>query len=317
MNTSSPFYFPPAAESSPAEKKERYAVTIGTFDGLHRGHLRVLDTLNDEAARRGLTPMVITFDAHPLSVIAPERTPAAILSTLYKLAGIRRHGMKIHLLDFTPATARQSASDWIRSLHDYHDVDLIVIGYDNTFGHDGRSLSQDDYIRIGAEAGVEIIIADRVEGISSTAIRRHIAAGHIEKGTELLGHPFTLDGRVEEGDHIGRSLGVPTANIRPALPANRLIPPFGVYASRTRLSDGSVYPSVTNIGLRPTVRDLAATPTPRIETHLIGYDGPDLYGSRIEVELLSRMRDEEKFSSIDALKERLHQDIEIRKSMQP
>lgn len=315
MNTSSPFYFPAAKESHPTEEAERYAVTIGTFDGLHRGHLEVLNLLKEEGGRRGLSPMVITFDAHPLSVVAPERTPPAILSTLSKLSAMRGEGLKIHLLDFTPATARQSTADWMRSLHDYHHVDLIVLGYDNTFGHDGRSLSQADYIRLGREAGVEVVIAPQVEGVSSSEIRRLISEGDLEKGAALLGHPFTLDGRVEEGDHIGRSLGVPTANMRPALPVNRLLPPFGVYASLTRLADGSEYPSVTNIGLRPTVRDLAATPTPRIETHLIGYNGPDLYGQRIEVQILRRMRDEEKFSSLEALKERLRKDIDERLSL--
>lgn len=313
MNPSSPFYTPDTIQNEgtqPIEK--RFAATVGTFDGLHQGHIAVFDTLKSAAAERNLTPMVITFDSHPLSIIAPERMPAAILSTLSKLQGIRATGLKTHLIDFTPATARQSASDWMRTLHDYHGVDLIVIGYDNTFGHDGRSLSHEEYIRIGDELGIEVILAPQVEGVSSTAIRRLVEAGDIEGATDMLQHPFILDGRVEEGDHIGRSLGVPTANLVPALPANRLIPPFGVYASNTRLSDGSVYPSVTNIGLRPTVRDLAATPTPRIETHLIGYSGPDLYGQRIEVELIKRMRDEEKFSSVDALKEQLHQDIENR-----
>lgn len=286
-----------------------YAVTIGTFDGVHRGHLRVLDTLRKAAAQRGLRPLAITFDSHPLTVIAPERTPPAIMSTDRKIELLRNEGVDYQLIDFTPMTARMSASGWMRVLHDYQNVKCIVIGFDNTFGHDGRSLSPDDYIRIGAEIGIDVVVAGRIDGISSSAIRRAIGAGEIEKANEMLSEPFTLDGTVVEGDHIGRSLGVPTANLRLSAPDNRLLPPCGVYASETLLPDGRILPSLTDIGRRPTLRN--PNPELRIETHIPGFDG-DLYGKRIEVKLLRPMRPEMKFDSLDALKKQLHDDIRLR-----
>lgn len=294
---------------------KRFAATVGTFDGVHLGHRRVLETLRKAARERGLTPLAITFDRHPLAVIAPDRIPATIMSTRRKLSRIHSLQVATHILDFTPATARLSASDWLRNLHERHGVDCIVIGYDNTFGHDGRSLSPDDYIRLGAENGMDVIVASELEGISSSAVRRLIAQGKIEEVNLMLGQPFTLDGVVEEGDHIGRTIGVPTANLRLDPPGKRALPPFGVYASEVKLPDGRRLPGVTNIGVRPSVRNIADTPATRIETYIIGYDGPELYGMPLEVSLLSFMRPEQKFSGLDALKAQLEADIAERRNM--
>lgn len=287
---------------------KRFAATVGTFDGLHLGHRKVLDSLRQAARERDLIPMAITFDAHPLAVIAPDRTPPAIMSTKKKLEELRRMGFATHILDFTPATARMAAADWMQNLHSYHAIDCIVIGYDNTFGHDGRSLSPDDYIRIGEEIGLDVIIAPQLEGISSSAIRRLIADGDIKEANAMLGQPFILDGIVEAGDRIGRTIGFPTANLRLNFPEGRILPRFGVYTSEVTMPDGSRLQGVTNIGIRPSVSDLAATPHPRIETHLPGYNGPDFYDRPIEVRLLDFIRPEQKFDSIEELKDRLRID---------
>ncbi|MDE6272075.1 MAG: riboflavin biosynthesis protein RibF [Muribaculaceae bacterium] len=287
---------------------KRVAATVGTFDGVHLGHRLVLDTLRLAAEERDLTPIAITFDAHPLSVIAPDRTPPAIMSPQRKLQELQRLGFATHVLDFTPSTARLSAADWMRNLHAYHAIDAIIIGYDNTFGHDGRSLSPDNYIRLGEEIGLEVIIAPRLEGVSSSAIRRLIAAGNIKEADAMLGQPFILDGVVEEGDRIGRKIGFPTANLRLNHAEGRLLPAFGVYAAEVMMPDGSVMNGVSNIGLRPSVSDIAATPYPRIETHIPGYNGKDFYGQPLEVRLLDFIRPEKKFDSLEDLKKQLQLD---------
>lgn len=291
---------------------KKFAATVGTFDGVHRGHLKVLETLRQVAAAEGLTPLAITFESHPLRVIAPERTPHAIMSTAKKIELLRKEGVATHIIDFSPSTACLSAAEWMRRLHDLHGVECIVIGYDNTFGHDGRFLTSEDYLRIGGEIGVKVFVAPELEGISSSAIRRLIKEGKIEEANAMLGRNFILDGIVEEGDRIGRKIGFPTANLHLFPPDHRLLPPFGVYASEVLLPEGRRLPGVTNIGMRPSVSDIADTPRPRIETHILGYSGESLYGKPLEVELLSFIRPEQKFPGIDALKAQLAKDISSR-----
>lgn len=296
-------------------QSKRYAATVGTFDGVHRGHRSVIDTLRREAEARKLVPLVITFDAHPLSVIAPERVPKVITSTHLKREWLEDLGAETRILDFSPAKARQSASDWIRDLHEFKGVDCIVIGYDNTFGHDGRSLAPDAYKEIGAEAGVEVIFADELEGVSSSAIRKEVSEGNIEEANRMLGHPFTLDGIVEEGDRIGRTLGVPTANLHIENANEHVLPPYGVYASEVELPDGRKLPGVTNIGMRPSVKELVSNPVLRIETHILDYDGPELYGKPLKVALLQFMRPEKRFGTLAKLKAALHEDVMQRRNM--
>lgn len=302
--------FKSLSQSGSEAPGKRFAATIGTFDGVHRGHLCVLDTLRDAAAERGLSPIAITFDSHPLCVIAPERVPGAIMSTRSKLAAITAEGVIPQILHFTPSTARQSTYEWMHYLHDSMNVDCIIIGYDNTFGHDGRSLSPDDYIRMGKEIGIDVIVAPQIPGISSSAIRRAIAEGRIEDANNMLSAPFSIDGKVVEGDKIGRTIGVPTANLLPSSPEERAIPPFGVYATETLLPDGRILPSVTNIGVRPSIKG-SNSKTPTIETHILNFN-EDLYGKDITVRFLRFMRPEQKFPSLDALKAQLLKDIDLR-----
>lgn len=284
----------------------RRAATIGTFEGVHRGHLCVLHTLRNAAAERGMRPMAITFGDHPLSVIAPDRAPGALMSTRRKLALLRREGTTPHLLNFTPSTARLSTAEWMRHLHEIYNVDCIVIGFDNTFGHDGRSLSPDDYIRLGKEMEIEIIIAPKVAGISSSAIRHDIEAGKIEDANKMLAYPYTLDGIVIKGDQIGRTIGFPTANLQLLPPTDRVLPPYGAYASETLLPDGRLKQSVTNIGIRPSIEK--GKTELRIETYILDFD-EDIYGKEIEVRLLKFLRPEKKFDSLEALKKQLEEDV--------
>ena len=181
-------------------------------------------------------------------------------------------------------------------------VTLIVLGYDNTFGSDGVNLSVADYKDLGARYGIEVVESPELKDISSSAIRRAVISGDMEKAAAMLGHSYVLTGIVERGNGIGRELGYPTANLRAE--AGCAIPREGVYAARIKLPDNKIYPAMINIGRRPTVElgdDLV------IEVHIIGWEG-DLYGRRVEVEFVKYIREEKKFDSLDSLKEQLRKD---------
>lgn len=280
------------------------AITVGTFDGLHRGHIAVLSSLRDESARGGLRPVVVTFPNHPLDIIAPERAPKQVMSPEEKSERLRQYGVEIIMQPFTREMMGQSARDWMRHLRDDLHARLIVIGYDNTFGSDGRSLSSDDYRAIGHDLGLEVIIPPVVEGCSSSAVRRAVKEGNIEEANNILGYPFTLSGRVIKGDQIGRTIGFPTANLQLPDPDRQLLPPFGAYVARAILPDGRSFGAITNIGVRPSV---TSDPRLRIETHILDFC-EDLYGQGLSIQLLRMLRRECRFPSIEALKEAIARD---------
>ncbi len=277
---------------------------VGTFDGVHKGHQAVIETLKDEARERDVDPLVITFDAHPLSVIAPERAPSAITSTEKKCELLRAAGVIALVMQFDEEMRQTTARDWMRRLHDEYGVEALIVGYDNTFGSDGVTLSIADYRRIGAETGIEIIEAPFVEGISSSAIRKAILAGEVEKAGIMLGRYYALSGNVVTGNQLGHTIGFPTANIQP-LP-HLTVPANGVYAAMAVLPDGSRHKAVVNIGTRPTVR---RGENRTIEAHIIGFNG-DLYGHPLTLIFIKRLRDEMRFKSIDALRLQIEKDKE-------
>ena len=283
--------------------------TVGTFDGMHRGHMAVTDTLLKGGAALGLLPLAISFPDHPLMVIAPERAPRLIMPPGEKVAILDGLGIETSLLDFTPELCRLSASDWLRLLRDNHQVAAIVLGYDNTFGSDGRHLRREDYYRIAAELGLTCIEAQEIPGCSSSAIRKAIIDGNIPAANSLLGHPFELLGHIVEGNRIGRTIGFPTANLRPANPSRQLLPPPGVYAARAILPDGLGYPAVANIGFRPTIDERLREADPRIEAHILGFNA-DIYGSPLRLQLLQLLRPEQKFPSLEFLKTQIARDAD-------
>lgn len=293
------------------DSPEPTAVTVGTFDGVHRGHRAVLRTLREEARRRGLSPRVITFSNHPLSVIAPGRAPLPLSAPAEKLAALTDEGVGVTILPFTRDMMGMTAREWMTHLRDDMNVRLIVVGYDNTFGSDGRSMSASDYMALGRELGIETVEAPVVEGCSSSAARRAVRDGDMPAAAHILGHPYSLTGTVEEGDRIGRTLGFPTANLRIPDADARLLPPHGVYQTVAVLPDGRRQPAVTNIGVRPTVTD---KPELRIETHLLDFY-EDLYGSTLTVEFLRRLRGERHFPSLEALKEAIAADKELARDL--
>ena len=296
------------------EAKRPRAVTVGTFDGLHRGHRAVLDTLRSESLARGLCPTVVTFSNHPLDIIAPERAPKCLTTAAEKLHRLEQENVEVIMQTFTPETMGQTALRWMRHLHDDLDARLIVIGYDNTFGSDGRSMTPEDYTRLGRRAGLEVVVAPVVEGCSSSAARKAVAEGRMTDATRILGYPYTLDGIVVHGDRIGRTIGFPTANLSIAEPDHRLLPPYGVYVSDVRLADGRKLRGVTNIGVRPSVA--SDRPELRIETHILGSPdttpgfSEDIYGQPLRISLLTMLRPERKFESLEALRSAISADKE-------
>lgn len=280
------------------------AAAIGTFDGVHLGHAAVLHTLREEAEKKGLEPIAITFDRHPLSLIAPERAPKAITSPSAKIDLIKKASVTPIVLPFDETLRATTAAEWMKYLKNDLDVSLLVVGYDTTFGCDGISFSISDYRRLGKEIGIEVIEAPLVAGISSSAIRKAIAAGEVSEAAEMLGRHFSLSGFVVEGNKLGRTIGFPTANLT-AQP-DIIIPAKGVYATKAILPDGKIYGAMVNIGVRPTIR---RGNSQTIEAHIFDWEG-DLYGNSIKLLFIDRLRDEEQFNSIDALRRQLELDKE-------
>lgn len=283
------------------------AATVGTFDGVHLGHRLVLDTLREEARRDGLEPMAITFDRHPLTLIAPERAPGFLSTVDEKRALLEAEGVEPVVMAFNEQMRRQTAYEWMRRLHERMGVRLLVVGYDNTFGSDGLSMSIADYESLGEVIGIRVVEAPVVPGISSSAVRKAVAAGDVERAAEMLGRPYRLEGIVRSGNRLGATIGFPTANIQPE--RGRQLPAEGVYAADATLPDGRRFRAAVNIGRRPTIGDLTA---PLIEAHLIDFDG-DLYGENLQLDLTARIRGEQKFDSVEDLRQQLEKDVrEIR-----
>lgn len=285
------------------------AAAIGTFDGVHRGHEAVLATLCDIARERGLTPIAVTFDRHPLDLIAPARAPKAITTIERKSRLLLRAGVSPVVLPFDEELRSTTALEWMQRLRRDYGVEAIVVGYDNTFGSDGINLSIADYRRLAKEIGIDIVEAPFVEGTSSSAVRKAVAEGDVARAAKMLGRPYRLSGTVVDGNRLGRTIGFPTANISPdpvlAIPAD------GVYSALALLSDGTKHPAMVNIGRRPTVR---RGDRRTIEAHIIDWQG-DLYGSPISLDLVARLRDEKRFNSIEALREQLEEDrLKVKKS---
>ncbi|MDE6022292.1 MAG: riboflavin biosynthesis protein RibF [Muribaculaceae bacterium] len=285
------------------------AVTIGTFDGVHRGHQLVLETLKKEAAKRGLQPTAMTFDRHPLDLIAPQRAPGNLMTPKRKADLIRREGVEPIVLTFSEQLRMMSAYEWLDHIHRKYDVELLVAGYDNTFGRDGIDLSIADYKAMGDAIGIEVVSAPEENGVSSSAIRKAVKAGDIDRARNLLGHHPEIEGKVTSGFHIGRKIGYPTANLQVA--SGAVVPANGVYAATANIDDDDeVLAAMVNIGHRPTFKGTSTgSEQLSVEAHIIGEDR-DLYGKNIRLEFLSRIRDEVKFSSIEELKQQLGKDKE-------
>lgn len=291
--------------------KSRRIAAIGMWDGVHAGHKFLIDYLKLEATPRGLVPSVVTFETHPLSIVAPERAPRLLSDPETKFQKLTEAGAEdVIVVDFTPKIQHMSARQFLSMLHKRFAIDALVVGFNNRFGRD-RLEGFEQYQAIGTELGIEIIGAPEYTGahekVSSSVIRTLIEEGNVAKASKLLGHPYQLNGEVVSGQHLGMSLGFPTANLRPEI-ENAVIPAIGVYAAYTVTPDGLSRPTIVNIGVRPTVTGDDSTPgSMTIEAHILDYSGY-LYGETISLLFMERIRDEKKFSSLDKLRKALADD---------
>lgn len=283
----------------------RRIAAIGMFDGVHRGHQFLLECLLKEGRRRGLAPAVITFDSHPMELVNPRLAPAMLMDNDRKLEAIRRCGVEdIILLHFDDALRSLTAKEFMEMMHVEYDVDCLLVGYDHRFGRN-RSEGFDDYVAFGKEIGMEVLKAPESPGASSSLVRELLANGDVGEAAVVLGYPYSISGTVVEGRQLGRKLGFPTANLRLS-DHRRLVPLAGVYAADVKADIWeSPRRAMLNIGHRPTVDKSNAPLT--IEVHVIDYDG-DLYGHRIEVRFLCRLRDEKTFGSLAELQSQLEID---------
>ena len=283
------------------------AVTLGKFDGVHRGHQHVLQQLRTAAEESGFASIVVTFHPHPISVLRPGTRVLYLSSLEERIALLRAQGVdRVVPLTFTSELAQVAAADFIDALRDELDMRLLLVGPDFALGRN-REGSVDVLRELGARRGFELRVLRQLEDdgrpVRSSAVRHALAAGDMEELARLLGRPFSLEGPVVRGAQRGRTIGYATANM--ALGADRALPAFGVYA--VRASFGEVYyDGVTSIGVRPTFDNGA----PSVETYLFDFDGRDLYGVDLRIELVTRLRDELKFESVDTLVAEIGRDVE-------
>lgn len=282
-----------------------YVATIGMFDGVHRGHQFVLHEVVSEARALGLQSLCITFDHSP-------RQEQVLTPLEQKVRLIRQTGIdRVEVLAFTPELKALTAREFMEQmLRDQWGVRVLLTGYDNRFGHN-REEGFDDYVRYGQELGIEVRQLRAEGAISSSIIRQLIAEGNISNANELLGHPYALLGRVEHGEHIGTQMGFPTANIV-ADDQRQLIPASGAYAVKVSIGDDTTWKAgMMNIGTRPTFDGNHQT----LEVNIFDFD-EDLYGKALRVEFVSRLREERRFDSMEALREQLEKDeIQAKKEL--
>lgn len=284
-------------------------VTVGTFDGVHRGHKLVVETLKRECEERGLIPVVITFEPHPLAVVAPERTPKLLEDAREREERLAGFGVNVEVLEFNEGLRKVTVEEWFAKLRNDYNAKFLLVGYDNSFGSDGKGKTILDYAEIGARHDLEVLEAPQLDGVSSSRIRKAIERGDMEEAAGMLGRYYSLEGEVVHGRAQGRELGFPTANVEIA-PARLLLAP-GVYAADVTVKSGEVYRSVVNIGKAPTFSDnLPLT----LEAHLLGFQG-DLYGEKVSVKFIKRLRDEKKFSNLEELIEAIAEDVRSTKSI--
>ena len=289
----------------PAPRWNNPVLALGNFDGLHRGHMKIIDRIRQRAGERAGTPAAMTFDPHPPRVLRPDKAPALLMTKDQKIEALARSGMQgVAVVRFTLELSQWDPEMFVRTvLVDWLHVSEVWVGANFLFGHQ-RAGTFSVLRTLGARYGFRAEKIDPVRYkdfvVSSTRVRRLVGEGRVDEAGALLGHHYFIDGTVVKGAGRGRELGVPTANLGTL---NELVPPAGVYAALLT-ADGVVFPSVTNIGMRPTFADVTE---PVIETHVLDFDR-DLYGSGVRLSFVQRMRDERAFANVDALRTQIDAD---------
>jgi riboflavin kinase/FMN adenylyltransferase len=296
-----------ADESGLPPDVRRTAVTVGTFDGVHRGHQDVLNRLVRRAAELGVRSLLVTFEPHPLEVVNPAAAPPLLSVGDEKLEVLAESGVDyVAVMPFTRTLASYEAERFVDEIllgrFRMHD---LLMGHDHGFGRN-RAGDVDTMRRLGASRGFEVGVIPQVtaaggQPVSSTAIRRAVAGGDLERAAAALGRPYALGGRVVQGDRRGRLLGYPTINV-PLSSPRKLLPPQGVYAVRVQTPRGT-FGGMLNLGPRPTFGDTRVT----IEAHLFDAEG-DFYDHRVRIDFLRRLRDTMRFADVAALVRQLEQD---------
>jgi riboflavin kinase/FMN adenylyltransferase len=293
---------------SEVEHNPKTVLTVGTFDGVHLGHRSLIETVVRKAKARNARSMVITFDPHPRDIINPTIDSVELLTTIQERAEIMNElGLdELVIIPFTRDFSLLSSREFVEDIvFRKIGVEEFVIGYDHQFGKD-RQGSIETVEIAGKELGFEAYVVSKKEmgdlTISSSAIRRILKdEGNVEKATELLGRPLKLSAVVTHGDERGRTIGYPTANLNPD-EAKKIIPLNGVYAVEAKVDDDWLK-GMMNIGVRPTFNEMRKT----LEVHILDFDEM-IYGKRIQIRFLKRIRDEQKFSGVEELKKQLKQD---------
>ena len=287
--------------------------TIGFFDGVHKGHRYLFKQLNEEAAARGLKPLIVTFEEHPRTVLQSDYIPKLLSTKEERKALLSAYG-EVVMLRFS--TIRDlTAEQFMIRLKEEYGVEVLLMGYDHRFGSDGLR-NPEDYCRVGSKQGIEVLrmeeYQDGTQHVSSTEIRTALEKGDVERAKELLGRPYALFGKVVHGKGLGRTIGFPTANIEPEEP-NKIIPMAGVYEVKVkgeRLKDEGVNElaneRVSGLGVKG-ICNIDAKGT--IEVHLLGYKG-NLYGQNLTIQFMKFIRKERQFHSLDELQQQIKADVD-------
>ena len=291
--------------------KKDCAVTIGFFDGVHRGHRYLLQQLESLAETTGLSAVAVTFDCHPRQIICKDFVPSLLTTQEEKLRMLSEtFSGEIVVLPFTLELSKLTAKEFMQSvLREKLNAKLLLMGYNHRFGHGGGS--PEEYIAWGRDTGIEVIQADALAGekVSSSRIRSLISLGEIEKANAMLGYPYFLTGEVTGGKQIGRQIGFPTANL--LLPEQKILPACGVYAVWVIMPDGTKRGGMLCIGHRPTIESNGEL---SIEVHIFDFNG-NLYGKQICLDFIGNLREERHFASLEELQQQLEIDAAAAQEM--
>lgn len=286
-----------------------HAVTIGNFDGLHLGHKAMLTRLQDVARARGLPSCVLSFEPHPREFFAPDQAPARLSSLREKAECLQRLGIdRLHVFRFDRAFSALTAETFIEQVLGHTlQARYVLVGDDFRYGAKRAgdfALLKKAGESLGFDAEFLPTVEVAGERVSSTAVRNALAAGELEHAAHLLGRPYSISGHVVHGDKLGRDIGFPTANIQ--IKHNR--PPLmGIFAVEVYGLNGEPLPGVASLGKRPTVKSPDAVPV--LEVHLFDFDA-EIYGRRVRVNFLHKLRDEEKYPDLDSLVAQIRRDVD-------